>query len=136
MIFFNVAYSAVKDMGLIIPKPPNRGGRDNSFLSVSPGAGLALSAGISCSRIEDSSGLKQSLWNSLVRVALEKISFSCHTSNSHYYSTRSNFRQSGELSGLLPFPSARAVSQCLCCPGWPRPILLSSFTFVQLSTLC
>ena len=69
MIFFDVAYSAVKDMGLIIPKPPNRGGRDNSFLSVSPGAGLALSAGISCSRIEDSSELKQSLWNSLVRVA-------------------------------------------------------------------
>ena len=54
MIFFDVAYSAVKDMGLIIPKPPNRGERDNSFLSVSPGAGLALSAGISCSRIEDS----------------------------------------------------------------------------------
>ena len=50
------------------------------------------------------------LW---VGSTLGKNSFSYDRSNSHYYSTRCNFRESGELSGLLPFPSERVVNQCL-----------------------
>ena len=66
------------------------------------------------------------LWVGTSSSTLGENSFSYDTSNSHYYSMRCNFRESGELSGLLLFPSAREVNQCLCCPGWPRPILLSS----------
>ena len=51
MICLDVMYSLIKEVGLITPNPPKRGGRNKRFLSVSPNEDLAVRAGMSCFHI-------------------------------------------------------------------------------------
>ena len=74
------------------------------------------------------------LWVGTTSSTLGKNSFSYDTSISHYYRPHCNFRESGQLSGLLPFPSACVVNQWLAKANTTKQLKSHILPGLQIQT--